>query len=302
MELSVIVPCYNESANINEFYNDLKNHLKKEKLDSYEILFVNDGSSDDTVDKIKDIIKKDKDVKLISFSRNFGKESAMLAGLKNVSGKYISIMDADMQHKPSFMLSMYNKLKDNKEYDIVCAYRDNRDDEGSTKRTLTALFYKINNLVSYVKLLPGASDFRVFKACVKDALIPVQEKSKFLKGAFSWVGFNTIYMPYTPEKRVHGTSTWSIYKLLKYSLGGIISFSNKPLKAIFICSLAITIIALSNFLLLGRLANKTIILLLGLIFLSLGIIALYLSKMYSNNQNRPNYIIKEKIGFTKTTK
>lgn len=296
MQLSIIVPCYNEAETLNEFYNMVTNFLTNEKM-KYELIMIDDGSTDDTFAKLKELSEKDKNVKVISFARNFGKESAMLAGLREAKGECIAIMDADMQHTIDVMFMMYNKLLDNKDYDIVCAYREKRDDEPSLKRTLTSLFYKLNNKISYVKLLPGASDFRVFRSCVKDAIISLPEKNRFLKGIFSWLGFNTIYVPYTPEKRMHGTSTWSAFKLIKYSIGGIISFSTKPLKYVFASSLLVFMIGLLNFLLLGNLSYRTIILFLGILILNIGIISLYITRIYVSSLNRPSYIIKAKLGF-----
>lgn len=298
MELSVVVPCYNESPIIDEFYKSVTEALKNEKI-KYELVMVDDGSSDDTFDKLENICNKDKNVKVISFSRNFGKEAAMLAGLKYSTLKYVAIMDADMQHTPSMLIGMYKKLLDNPLYDVVCSYKDSRKDEAPLKRTLTSMFYRINNIVSDVKLLPGASDFRVFKSSVSDAIISLPENTRFLKGIFSWIGFNTIYVPYTPEKRMYGTSKWSIVKLLKYSLGGIVSFSTKPIKSIFIVGILSFIVCLLNFILMGNLSHRTIILLLGLLLLSVGIISLYVSRIYSNVLKRPCYIIKRKIGIDK---
>lgn len=296
MQLSIIVPCYNEAETLNEFYNMVTNFLTNEKM-KYELIMIDDGSTDDTFAKLKELSEKDKNVKVISFTRNFGKESAMLAGLREAKGECIAIMDADMQHTIDVMFMMYNKLLDNKDYDIVCAYREKREDEPSLKRTLTSLFYKLNNKISYVKLLPGASDFRVFRSCVKDAIISLPEKNRFLKGIFSWLGFNTIYVPYTPEKRMHGASTWSVFKLIKYSIGGIISFSTKPLKYVFASSLLVFMIGLLNFLLLGNLSYRTIILFLGILILNIGIISLYITRIYVSSLNRPSYIIKTKLGF-----
>ena len=298
MELSIVVPCYNESKSVNEFYDSISSLLSLNKI-SYELIMVDDGSSDDTLERLKELNGKDKNVKVISFSRNFGKEAAMLAGLENSSGKYISIMDAYMQHNPSTLIEMYKKLLDNKNYDVVCAYRENRKDEGTIKRTLTALFYKVINNVSEIKLLPGAGDFRVFKRSVRDAIVSMKEKTRFLKGMFSFVGFNTIYVPYTPEKRKYGTSKWSLIKLTKYSLDGIISFSTMPLTFIFIVGIIVFLIGLINFLLMGNLSFRTIILFISFIMLSVGIIALYVCKMYKNSLARPCYIIREKIGFSK---
>ena len=211
---------------------------------------------DDTYNKLSSLNKANKNVKVIRFSRNFGKESAMLAGLKNASGSYVAIMDADLQHTPEMLILMYKKLINDDSFDCCCAYKSNREDEGSLKRTLTSLFYKINNKISDVKLLP-----------------------------------------YMPEKRMYGTSKWSLFKLLKYSLGGIISFSTKPIKSVFIIGVVALIVGLLNFILMGNLANRTIILFISFIMIQLGIISLYVSRIYSNILNRPCYIIKEKLGF-----
>lgn len=296
MKLSVVVPCYNEGKSINEFYEKLKSELDEKKI-SHEIIMVNDGSEDDTNDFLISLNEKDKNVKIITFSRNFGKEAAMFAGLKEARGKYVAIMDADLQHTPQMLTQMYDKLIDDPKYDIVCAYKSNRKDEGSIKRTLTSIFYKINNKISEAKLLPGASDFRVFKASVKDAIVALPERKRFLKGIFSWVGFNTIYVPYMPEKRQYGTSKWSIIKLVKYSLSGIISFSIFPLSFVFMLSIIIFLIGLINFILMGNLSHKTIILFESFIMLSIGMMSLYVSRIYKESLNRPCYIIKEKIGF-----
>lgn len=296
MKLSVVVPCYNEGESVEEFYEAFGNTFKDKKI-SYELIMVDDGSTDSTFEKIVSLAKDKKDVKAISFSRNFGKEAAMLAGLEHSSGEYVAIMDADLQHSPNTLLEMYQKLIDNPSYDVVAAYRENRGNENPLKKTLTAIFYRLSNVVSDVKLLPGASDFRVFKAEVKDAIISLPEKTRFLKGIFSWIGFNTIYVPYTPEKRVHGSSKWSILKLVKYSLGGIVSFSTKPVKSIFIIGVLVFLVGLVNFLLLGNLSHRTIILFISLVMLSLGILSLYISRIYENVLNRPCYIIKDKVGF-----
>lgn len=296
MKLSVIVPCYNEGESLNEFYDAVSKRLELEKI-THEFIMVDDGSSDNTMDVLRNLSSKDKCVKVISFSRNFGKEAAMYAGLKACSGEYVSIMDADLQHTPDTLIMMYNKLIQNKDYDIVASYKENREDESSIKRTLTSLFYRFNNMISNVKLLPGASDFRVFKSCVRDAIISLPEEERFLKGMFSWVGFNTIYVPYTPSKRLHGNSKWSLIKLIKYSLSGIISFSTKPNKFIFILGVVTFLIGFLNFILFGSLASKTIILFLSFIMLSIGILSLYISRIYKRVLNRPCYIVKEKIGF-----
>lgn len=293
MKLSVVVPCYNEKDSLEKFYDSLTKKIKEEKI-SYELVMVDDGSSDDTLNILKSLADKDKNVKVISFSRNFGKESAMLAGLEYAKGDYIAIMDADLQHTPEVLFNMYEKLISEPLYDVVCAYQENRS-ESKLKKVLISLFYRINNKLSDVKMLPGASDFRIFKKSVKDAIISLTENNRFLKGIFSWVGFNTIYVPYTPEKRLHGTSKWSIYKLIKYSVDGLISFSNKPLRIIFIIGIISFVVGLVNFLLVGNLSHRTIILFLSFVLLFIAVIALYIIKMYNTILKRPNYIIKEKI-------
>ena len=302
MQLSVISPCYNEGKSVKEFCLRLKKVLSNKKI-SYELIMIDDGSSDDTNDFLVELAKEDKRIKVITFSRNFGKESAMLAGLNHASGNYIAIMDADLQHDPELLIKMYDKLLEDKKNDVVCAYKSNRGDEGSLKRILTTMFYKINNRISEVKLLPGASDFRVFKSSVKDAVLSLPENNRFLKGIFSWVGFNTIYVPYMPEKRLYGSSKWSLYKLIKYSIGGIISFSKFPIYIISVIGVLMFLIGLINFLLMGNLSHRTIILFISFIVFSIGIIALYISRIYDNSLKRHCYIIKDKIGFdTKTTK
>lgn len=302
MKLSVIVPCYNEEQSVREFYEQTTSILKSNKI-SYELIMIDDGSTDNTLLKLKELNKEDSAVKVISFSKNFGKESAMYAGLQNAEGTYITIMDCDMQHSPNTLIEMYNKLINNPDYDVVCAYKENRNDEGSLKRILTALFYKVMNRISDISLLPGAGDFRVFKSSVKDAIILLPERTRFLKGIFSWVGFNTIYTPYTPEKRKYGNTKWSLVKLIKYSLGGIVSFSTLPIKSVFVLGVLTFIIGLVNFFFMGNLSHRTIILFLSVIMLSIGIISLYISRIYSNILDRPCYIVKEMIGFNnKTTK
>lgn len=296
MDLSIIVPCYNEEACIDAFYEELKNTLKGKKI-SYEVIIVDDGSTDDTSKKVKEIIKNDKKIKLISFSRNFGKESAMHAGLSLATGQNFAIIDADLQQQPSVMLQMYDKLIDNPEYDVIAAYRESRNGEPALKVTLTSIFYKVINRISEIKVLPGSSDFRVFRKSVRDAMLMIKETNRFSKGIFSWIGFNTIYMPYTPDKRFAGISRWSLISLIKYALGGIISFSNWPIKSLFLVGIVVFLIGLINFILMGNLGARTIILFISIAILMLGIISLYVSRIHDNVLKRPLYIIKETNGF-----
>lgn len=297
MKLSVVVPCYNEGLNVGLFHNEIVKLLEEEKI-KYEIIFVNDGSIDDTMEKLKDIARDDKNVKAINFSRNFGKEAAMLAGLEHASGEYVSIIDADLQQQPTVLVDMYKKLIENPEYDVVCAYRDNRDIDSSIKAVFSSIFYGIMNWFTNVKLVPGASDFRVFKKEVCDAIVSMKEKNRFIKGIFSWVGFNTIYVPYTPEIRKFGESKWSMFNLIKYGINGIISFSTLPLYFALLIGLFCFCISILN-IIFGLLGTKIIIVLLSIILMCLGIIGMYVARIYNNSLDRPNYIVKEKIGFNK---
>ena len=294
MRLSVVVPCYNEFQSLNKFYEEVNTRLNDEKI-THELIFVDDGSSDDTIKVLKELSKNDKNVKVISFSRNFGKEAAMLAGLEHAKGDYVGIMDADLQHTPEVLIKMYNKLLENKDYDVVCSYKENRNKESKVKKTLISLFYRLNNKISNVKMLPGASDFRVFKKDVKDAIISLKENNRFLKGIFSWIGFNTIYMPYEPSDRLYGKTKWSLFKLVRYSINGLVAFSTKPLKLTFLLGIITFIIGLVNFILMGKLGFGVVILFLGFIMYGVGVLSLYLSKMYDGLLRRPCYIIKEKI-------
>lgn len=296
MKLSVIVPCYNEYKSLNELHSRLIKRFNKEKI-SYEIIMIDDGSTDDTLSTIKSIIEIDSNVKLVSFSRNFGKEAAMLAGLRKATGEYTIFVDADLQQTEDTIMEMYNKLIENPSFDIVSAYNEDNNNSNKLKKVLTSIFYKIINTISEVKLLPGASDFRIFKSNVREALISLPEKNRFTKGIFSWIGFNTIYIPYKPNKREHGTTKWSIHKLVKYALDGIVAFSALPINVIFILSVFLFLVMLLNFIVMGNLGFRSVLLLLGFIVLSIGILGLYILRMYANSLNRPYYIIKEEIGF-----
>lgn len=293
MKLSILVPCFNEEAVIEEFYKELLKTKELEKI-KYEVIFIDDGSKDDTYKILEKISKKDKNVKVISFSRNFGKEAAMLAGMELSSGEVITIIDADLQQLPSTMIKMYEKLIDNKEVDVVASYRERANINDKFKNSLIGLFYKVNNRLSDVNILPGASDFRVFRRNVLEAIVSMKEQNRFLKGMFSWVGFNTIYVPYKSEERTYGTSKWSLRKLVGYGLGGILSFSIKPLVYISIISMIMFLIIIFKSIFNIALCIK---LLFALLILFIGTISLYISRIYTNSLNRPIYIIKRTIGF-----
>lgn len=298
MKLSLVIPCYNEEANINVFYNYVKDNYKD--VENYELIFINDGSKDNTLLKLKEISSDKKHVKVISFSRNFGKESAMLAGLKASSGDYVCIIDADMQQDPVIVLDMLKILEENDNYDVVSTYQETRK-ESSIISFFKKSFYKIINKLSQVDFHQGVSDFRLFRRQVVDAILLLNEDNRFSKDIFSYVGFNNYYYPYIPFERNAGKSSFSFKKLFNYAIDGIISFSTKPLLIPFylgvmflIATLISLIILLCHYDLL-ILVVTLILLIAGLQFIVMGIIGKYLSQIHIQSKERPTYIIKEKI-------
>ena len=307
-KISMIIPCYNEEGNVKLFFEDAIKTYKDNKNYKIELIFIDDGSKDNTLKELKEISKtKEFPVKVISFSRNFGKESVIYAGLNASSGDYTVLIDADMQQPPHLTLKMAELLDQEKEIDCVCYYQSKRI-ESKLMTGIKNIFYKMMNKISDVELKQGASDFRMFRNNIKEALLSLDERCRFTKGIFSWIGFNTKYLPYTPEKRAHGISKWNPYKLFKYGIEGIVSFSTKPLKLATLLGMFLSI--LSCIYLIVVLIQKlfigidipgyptiiTLILLLGGIQLfCIGIIGEYISKIYLESKNRPIYIIKEEI-------
>ena len=306
-KISMIVPCFNEEGNVKLFYEDVVKTYKGNKKYKIELIFVDDGSKDNTLKELKEISKnKEFEIKVISFSRNFGKEAVIFAGLEKATGDYTVIIDADMQQPPSLTLQMAEIL-DKDEYDCVCYFQDERI-EGKLMSFIKGAFYKTMNKMAGLKMKKGASDFRMFKRNVKEALLSLKESCRFTKGIFSYVGFNTYYLPYKPEKRVSGTSKWNTKKLLRYGINGIISFSTAPLKVAtwigfvmsFISFLYLIIVLIQKvFFEVAIPGYPTIIgltlLIGGIELLCLGIIGEYLSKMYLEIKGRPIYIVKEEI-------
>ncbi len=305
MKLSLICPCYNEAENIEAFYNACVDVLDGE-IDEYEFVFVNDGSKDDTWQKLCAVYERtDKHMKLVNFSRNFGKEAAMYAGLCRCEGEYTVIIDTDLQQRPETVLDMVRFLDNNPDYDCVAAYQQQRN-EGRFLSGCKALFYKIINKMCDINFRSGASDFRTFRRGVVDAILSVKECHRFMKGIFSWVGFNTYYMPYNASERHAGESTWSFKKLMKYAIGGIVSFTTFPLKlASFVGStLALMSLGYMIFVVVQKLAwgidiegYATIIVLIlligGIQLLCLGILGEYISRIYIQGKDRPICVIKE---------
>ncbi len=306
-KISVIVSCYNEEKALPLFYEELIKNIKNfPKNIEFEIIFINDGSKDNTLNIIKNLTSKDKQVKYISFSRNFGKEAAIYAGLENCTGDYVTLMDADLQDPPSLLLEMYNYII-NENYDAIGTRRVNRKGEPIVRSLFSKAFYKLINKMTSFEMVDGARDYVFMKRNVVDAIISLKEYNRYSKGLFSFVGFNVKWIEYQNIKRVAGKTKWSFWKLTKYALEGITAFSTAPLILSSIIGLFFCVV---SFLLIIAIIFKTLILgdptsgwpsLVCIIFMvsgiqlfSLGIIGQYLSKTYLEVKQRPIYIIKEK--------
>ena len=227
MKQSFICPCYNEEKNIKPFAKAVLDAFAN--TDEYELVFINDGSADNTIGELKKLKKERcQNIKIINFSRNFGKEAAMYAGLQHCRGEYITIIDTDLQQNPEIVKEMINILENDENVDCVCACQENRHENAFFKFCKKS-FYKFADKYTDTHFVDGASDFRTFRKSVKDAILSMGEYYRFSKGIFSWVGFNTKYIPYTAESRKNGKSSFNFSKLLKYGIDGIIAFSTVPL-------------------------------------------------------------------------
>ena len=300
--LSIVVPCFNEEETVEIFLKE----IQKVMGDSpFEIIFINDGSSDDTLRKIKNLANTTSSVKYISFSRNFGKESAIYAGLKNATGDLICVMDADLQHPPSLLPEMIEAISD-EVYDVAAARRTTRKGESKIKSFFSRLFYKVFNRISEMNLVEGATDYRVMTRQVVDSILELTEFNRFSKGLFQWVGFNTKWIPYENIERVAGKTTWSFWGLIKYSIEGIVAFTTAPLSVSTLLGTIISIIAfiymiiiIARYLLYSDPVQGfatimcTLLLLGGIQLLSIGVLGKYLEKTYVETKNRPIFIVKE---------
>lgn len=308
MYLSVIVPCFNEEGNIDLFYDETVKALGKELMSDTELIFVNDGSRDATITKLRALCDRaEYRVRVVSFSRNFGKEAALLAGLEASTGDFTSIIDADLQQKPSYIVNMLQILDEHPEYDAVAAYQQERK-EGRILSLFKKTFYKVIDSLTDIKIMQAASDFRVLRRPVVDAILSLPEKCRFSKGIFAWVGFETYYMPYVVEERASGTSKWNFWKLMMYAFDGIIAFSNKPLimssvtgAAVFGLSILYLIIIVIKTILWGDPVAGfptlacLILMLSGVQLLGIGILGQYLAKNYTESKGRPVYVVKEEL-------
>ena len=305
-KISIVIPCYNEEKTIPYFYNEINKISKKIKCD-FEFIFVNDGSCDNTMEIIKKYVRKDKRVKYVHFSRNFGKEAAMYAGLELSSGDYVTIMDADLQDPPTFIPEMLSILEDKKsDYDIVALRRVNRKGEPKIRSFMARMFYKIINKLSKVEMVDGARDFRLMTRQVVNSVLKLKEYNRYSKGLFSFVGYNTKWLEYENIERIAGETKWSLWKLFKYAIEGIIAFSTTPLVIaafigilFFLIAFILIIIIIIKTLIFGDPTSGWPSLVCIIFFVSgiqlfcVGIIGEYLSKTYLETKHRPIYIIKD---------
>lgn len=302
--LTIIVPCYNEEEVLPLFLEAII-PVRKELSCKSELLFIDDGSSDGTLELLRQYSASDDTVRYVSFSRNFGKEAAILAGLKATHGNICVLLDADLQHPPTLIPEMYSELK-NGNYDSVAMYRNDRKKEGFFRRTFSSMFFKILNRLSKIDLINGATDFRMMTRPMIDAILSLPESNRFSKGIFNWVGFNTKWLPFETAERPAGESKWSFKKLLSYSLDAILGFSEVPLKlcskiGIFFCIMAfiLGIVFFIKTLIFGDpvagFPSLFIMLLMlgGIMLCFLGVLGLYISRIYVEVKGRPAYLVKE---------
>ena len=303
--ISVVVPCYNEQEALPAFYKEITKAAKSMNYVAFEFIFVDDGSKDKTLSMLKYLHKRDKRVRYISFSRNFGKEAGMLAGLEAAKGDYVAVMDADLQDPPSLLPQMYDTVK-NEGYDCAATRRTNREGEPPIRSFFARMFYKIINKMSDADIVDGARDFRLMKRKMVDAILSMGEYNRFSKGIFGWVGFKTKWLEFVNAERVAGETKWSFWKLFKYSMEGIMAFSTTPLYMSSIMGFVICVVAfiLACFYLIKTLvfgdptagfpSLVCIMLFLGGIqLIGIGVVGMYLSKTYLETKRRPIYIVRE---------
>ena len=308
-KLSIIVPCYNEEEVLPLFYAEITRVMDEMKRTyaelTFELLFIDDGSMDKTLTQLRELASKDQRVRYISFSRNFGKEAGMFAGLENATGDFVVVMDADLQHPPSFLPEMYSYVRDG-EYDCATTRRVSRKGESKIRSWFARKFYRIMNKISQTEIVDGAQDFRFMSRQMVDAILSMREYNRFSKGIFSWVGFKTKYIEYENVERAAGTTAWSFWSLFRYSLEGIFAFSTAPLALASVLGLVSCVIA---FLMMIWIIIKTlafgeavagfpsimcaIFLLGGLQLFCIGVLGQYLSKTYLETKRRPIYIVRE---------
>ena len=306
-KLSIVVPCYNEQESIPLFYPAVEKVVRKMPVE-VEYWFINDGSADHSLAKMRKLHQADPErVHYVSFSRNFGKEAGLYAGLQAATGDYVVVMDADLQDPPEYLPIMYKDIASGK-YDCVGMRRTDRKGEAKFKSFLSDQFYNVINKISDTKIVSGARDYRMMTRQMVDAVLSLTEYNRFSKGIFNWVGFKTKYLPYKNVERVAGTTDWSTWKLFKYAFDGITDFSEAPLAiatwfgglSAFVAIIGLIVVIVRRFAVPGSSVNGwasliCIMLLLGGIqLLCLGIVGRYIGRIYMQTKKRPIYIIKEK--------
>lgn len=305
MNISIIVPCYNEAESLPYFYEEMKKVSAQMEKYSLELLFVNDGSKDGTLALLKAYAQKDSCVRYLSFSRNFGKEAAMYAGFCNAHGDYVAVMDADMQDPPSLLPKMVEILESG-EYDSVATRRVSRVGEPPIRSWFARRFYEIINMISDADVVDGARDFRLMKHEMVDAIVSMSEYNRFSKGIFGWIGFRTYWLPYENVERVAGETKWNLWSLMKYAVDGIINFSQVPLSIASWSGLFMTLVSfvLLLFIVIRKLLFGdpvmgwasticAIVFIGGIQLACLGIMGQYIAKTYMEVKRRPHYIIAE---------
>lgn len=302
--IDIVVPCYNEQEVVSAFYDETSKHVAAIDNYSFRYIFVNDGSSDNTLLLLKGLAATYSDVRYVSFSRNFGKEAAMLAGLKNSTADYVIVMDADLQHPPALFPELIAGIEEG--HDCCAAYRITRTGEKKIRSWFSQNFYKLNNKLTNTKMPYGAVDYRIMSRQMVDSLIALPEIERFSKGLFCWVGFDTKWIPYENIERTLGTTKWKFSGLVKYAMDAIVSFSVAPLRLLSIigCFISCSALLYGFILLIKTLvfgkdlpgyASTLIVLLFlgGIVELSLGIIGEYLARIFTEVKHRPLYIEKE---------
>ncbi|MCH5154990.1 MAG: glycosyltransferase family 2 protein [Clostridiales bacterium] len=303
MKVSIIIPCHNEEECINKYYDAMRPVRQKLDVD-FEYIFVDDGSTDKTLDLVKALALKDSEVRYVSFSRNFGKEAAIYAGLKNSTGDYVGLMDADLQDPPEMLLEMYEGLQSG-EYDCVGCRRTTRKGESKIRSAFARMFYRLINKMSDVEIVDGARDYRLMTRTMTNAVLELSERERFSKGIFSWVGFKTKWLEYKNTERVAGKTKWSFSGLTKYAVNGIEDFSTAPLKfnlilaiSLFVSSLAFTVFdivwwCLGNAMYEWFIITPIMLFVAALLAVGLVVIGEYVKKIFREVKARPIYLVRE---------
>ncbi|MBS4897638.1 MAG: glycosyltransferase family 2 protein [Streptococcus sp.] len=306
MVISVVVPCFNEEESIPLFYEEME-RVRTSMGEEFEYIFINDGSSDKTLDVLRELNLLNPYAHYLSFSRNFGKEAALYAGLQHATGDYVTVMDVDLQDPPELLIEMKQRLDQQPNLDCVGTRRVTRDGEPPIRSFFARMFYKLINHISQVEMVDGARDFRLMRRPMVDAILKLSEYNRFSKGIFAWVGFDTEYLEYKNVERVAGETSWNFWSLFKYSIEGIVNFSDAPLNIAFIGGLLSWVLAFVMMVLIvirtlvfgdptsGWPSLMTVILFLGgFQLLTIGILGKYIGKIFMETKKRPIYVIKEK--------